>query len=173
MSRLFMVYLGGKAPGANIEVHDVRFVVAESIDAAVPSLRQQWYGEQDNLHIDSYHEITAVGGYQVSLSTEPVEQSMSLFFVNLGGYVPSSMAEQHDFGLFIAENKADAQEQACRVLLSEVEKQHKDNLLVVDDCLLLHRMNNRYVVLAKPSGQDIESSHAVIPDWYGYRVISH
>mgnify|MGYP006163572549 CR=1 FL=1 len=37
--QLFLVYLGGTAPGANIELHDVRFVAAPQIEQAYPQLR--------------------------------------------------------------------------------------------------------------------------------------
>ncbi|AHH47228.1 hypothetical protein X557_08060 [Francisella tularensis subsp. holarctica PHIT-FT049] len=32
MSQLFIVYLGGSAPKANIELHDVQFVIADNIE---------------------------------------------------------------------------------------------------------------------------------------------
>ena len=34
--KLFAVYLGGRAPKANIELHDVVFVVGESIEQTYP-----------------------------------------------------------------------------------------------------------------------------------------
>jgi len=31
-NKLFLVYVGGTAPGANIELHDIRFVVGQSME---------------------------------------------------------------------------------------------------------------------------------------------
>ena len=57
MNKLFMVYLGGSAPKANIEVHDIQFVVADKIEDTYDQLKSNWFGNITGLHLDSYKEI--------------------------------------------------------------------------------------------------------------------
>ena len=68
---LFLVVLGGRAPGCHIELHDVRFVAAATIEAALPELRRQWFGMREGLDLVSYMAVRAVDGYAVSLGREP------------------------------------------------------------------------------------------------------
>ena len=48
--KLFLVVLGGRCKGCHVEQHDVRWVVAETIDATMPALRQEWIGLRHGLH---------------------------------------------------------------------------------------------------------------------------
>lgn len=191
MSQLFMVYLGGRAGQCHIEVHDVRFVVGDKIEDTYPQLIHQWYGHKNNLHLDSYHQVETVPGadgrtYQVRLvqaeagTAKETEQEpgpcatrtnsaprMKLYFVNLGGYQPDQMAEQHAFGLFACRTANEAKQMAKYHLLPYSHHQHKDNLHDVDDCLPISLLDNWRVELtvtqlpAKP----------LTPDWFGYEVI--
>jgi hypothetical protein len=43
MSQLFRVYLGGSAPKANIELHDIQFVVGDKIEDTYEQLRNSWF----------------------------------------------------------------------------------------------------------------------------------
>ncbi|WP_260929262.1 DUF1543 domain-containing protein [Novosphingobium sp. 9] len=88
--KLFAIYIGGEFPGANVEVHDVRFVVANSLAETYATLRQQWWGVPRSLHIDCWAEVTHADGYDVSLKEQPYQGSEKLFFVNLGGYEPGT-----------------------------------------------------------------------------------
>ena len=97
---LFLVVLGGRTKGCNVEQHDVRWVVGRSIDDTIPELKRQWFGIRRGLHIDSYRRIRCVDGHRVSIisASEPeLDQDMKLWFVNLGAYKPEDMAEQHRF----------------------------------------------------------------------------
>ena len=60
MPRLFAVYLGGNAAGSNIELHDVQFVVGETIEGTYLDLLRLWYGLPDGLHLDSYLPLEVV-----------------------------------------------------------------------------------------------------------------
>jgi hypothetical protein len=40
--KLFAIYVGGEAVGANIEVHDMRFVAATSLEDTYEELKRQW-----------------------------------------------------------------------------------------------------------------------------------
>jgi hypothetical protein len=170
MTKLFMVYLGGSAGNSNIEVHDVRFVTGDSIDATIPQLKQQWYGNQKNLHIDCYMEVNHIDGYQVDLtraSVDATQQGEKLYFVNLGGYAPSKFTELHEVGLFVANSAEEAKQKAKFQLLRNATTPHKDNLLDVDDCFVVDLFNDRLRIKLTPKdgGQEIK------PDWFGYRVI--
>lgn len=41
---LFMVYVGGYTASSNIELHDMRFVIGETIESCYPQLLQEWGG---------------------------------------------------------------------------------------------------------------------------------
>jgi hypothetical protein len=40
--KLFAIYVGGEVAGGNIEVHDLRFVVAPSLGETYAELKRQW-----------------------------------------------------------------------------------------------------------------------------------
>ena len=64
---LFLVVLGGKAKKANIELHDVRWVVGSKIEDTYDTLRKDWFGSPQGLHIDSYKKIKYIDGYKINL----------------------------------------------------------------------------------------------------------
>ena len=108
---LFLVVLGGRAKKANIELHDVRWVVGSKIQDTYDTLRKDWFGSPQGLHIDSYKKIKYIDGYKIKLiyfekdniDNKQLEKKNKakkhLWFVNLGGYNPTSMQEKHEFGL--------------------------------------------------------------------------
>ena len=49
---LYLVVLGGRANKANIELHDVRWVVGSKIEDTYDTLRKDWFGSLKGLHID-------------------------------------------------------------------------------------------------------------------------
>ena len=57
---LFLVVLGGRAKKANIELHDVRWVIGSRIEDTFDVLRRDWFGSLEGLHIDSYKKINYV-----------------------------------------------------------------------------------------------------------------
>ena len=44
----------GKSPKANIEFHDVRFVIGTKIEDNFDQVRNDWFGSDNGFHIDSY-----------------------------------------------------------------------------------------------------------------------
>ena len=140
---LFLVVLGGRIAGAQIELHDVRFVAGASIDDTLPQLRRQWFGARKGLHLDSWMAVRFVDGYRVELRPEPFAGPERLWFVNMGGYDPQQLAELHAFGVFVASSPQAAKAAARRRLLREALERHKDDLHGVegalaggvDDCL--------------------------------------
>ena len=117
---LYLVVLGGRANKANIELHDVRWVLGSKIEDTFDELRKGWFGNIEGLHIDSYKKINYVDGYKITLKN--IENNKlkdnkfysvnntrkNLWFVNIGGYDPSSMQEKHEFGLVVASSKFEA-----------------------------------------------------------------
>lgn len=125
---LFLVVLGGRVPKAHIELHDVRFVVGATIDDTLPQLRRQWFGARRGLHLDSWMRVQFVDGYRVELRAEPFQGPERLWFVNMGGYDPAQLAEQHAFALYVAASAEAARAAARRQLLPGAVQRHKDDL---------------------------------------------
>ena len=63
---LFLVFLGGTAKKANVELHDVRWVVGSKIEDTFDVLRNDWFGNFEGLHIDSYKKIRNIDGYKIN-----------------------------------------------------------------------------------------------------------
>ena len=183
---LFLVVLGGRAKKANIELHDVRWVVGARIEDTFALLRKDWFGSLEGLHIDSYKKINYVDGYKISLKKiEEKELHNSkfingnksikkLWFVNIGGYNPSSMQEKHEFGLVVASSKLEAKNIAKSKWLIGYKKKHKDDieslkkLIACDDCQLLQKIDNWEIELTLENNLIEETNN---PDWYGYKRI--
>ena len=183
---LYLVVLGGRSKKANIELHDVRWVVGSKIEDTYNTLRNDWFGSPKGLHIDSYKKIEYLDGYRINLKN--VEKSniknnnfsyksninKNLWFVNIGGYDPSSMQEKHEFGLVIASNKLEAKNIAKSKWLIGCKKKHKDDitslesLISCDDCKLIEKIDNWEIELT-PYDKFIEENN--YPDWYGYQKI--
>jgi len=168
--QLCLVVLGGRAEGAHIELHDVRFVAGETLEATLPALRRQWFGRRRGLHIDSYLAVRQVGSFKVELRREAFGGAERLWFVNVGGYQPHSFAEDHAFGLVVATTAAEAKRQALAQWLPDAASRHKDDLQAleaVDDCLPLEVVGGWQVHLL-PTAEPPPAQH---PDWFGYRPI--
>ena len=182
---LYLVVLGGKAKKANIEVHDVRWVVGSKIEDTYDTLRKNWFGCSKGLHIDSYKKIKYIDGYKINLikfekgkiEKEQLVKNKSkphLWFVNLGGYDPSSMLEIHEFGFVVAKDSLKAKKIAKSKWLFGYRKIHKDNLFAlriisdVDDCKVIKIIDNWEIELTIENDCDEDSNS---PDWYGYKRI--
>ena len=171
---LFLVVLGGRAPGCHVELHDVRFVAGATIEAVIPELRRQWFGTRQGLHLDAYLAVRAVDGWAVRLGREPsAPRPERLWFVNLGAYRPDCLAELHHFGLVVARSPQAAKAAAKRQWLQGALHQHKDDLCAVDDCLAIEQLEllggERWHVQLEPHPEGLNPSQ--VPDWFGYRPI--
>ena len=183
---LYLVVLGGKAKKANIELHDVRWVVGSKIEDTYDSLRKDWFGSSKGLHIDSYKRIKYVDGYRINLINlidDKIEKKAiskqnkgkkKLWFVNIGGYNPTSMQEKHEFGLVSASTKLEAKNIAKSKWLIPFKKKHIDDiaslemLISCDDCELINKIGNWEIELT-PDNKFIQKNN--YPDWYGYQEI--
>ena len=98
----------------------------------------------------------------------------NLWFVNIGGYDPTSMQEKHEFGLVIAANKLEEKKIAKSKWLIGCKKKHKDDiasldsLISCDDCELIKKIDNWEIELT-PNKNFIQENY--YPDWYGYQKI--
>jgi len=183
---LYLVVLGGRAKRANIEQHDVRWVVGSKIEDTYDTLRKDWFGSPKGLHIDSYKKIKYIDGYKINLinfEKDKIEKKQLLkknkakpylWFVNIGGYNPTSMQEKHEFGLVIASNKLEATLIAKSKWLVGCKKKHKDDiaslerLISCEDCKLIKNIGNWEIELTLDNNFIQENNY---PDWYGYQKI--
>jgi hypothetical protein len=163
--KLFAVYLGGRAPKCNTELHDVVFVVGTSIEATYQQLMDKWFGDPLRLHIDSWLELRHVDGYQIELNSQPSTRPEKLFFINLGAYRPGEFTELHANAFLVACNAQEAKRRAKREMLVGSNSVHTDDLFDVDDCLDIVEVDGLHVHLA-PSAQ----SPPLIPN-NGYHII--
>ena len=94
-----------------------------------------------------------------------------LWFVNIGGYDPGQLSEQHAFGLFVARSAQAARAKALRTLLPAAVQRHKDDLHAVDDCLAVGPLQGWWVHLDREAGEEQRPPEPLRPDWFGYRRI--
>ena len=181
-----MVVLESRLKKADIELHDVRWVVGSKIEDTYDTLRKDWFGSPKGLHIDSYKKIKYIDGYKINLinfEKDKIDEKQlvkknkakkHLWFVNIGGYNPTSMQEKHEFGLVIASNKLEAKNIAKSKWLIGCKKKHKDDiaslemLISCDDCELIKKIGNWEIELT-PDNKFIEENYYT--DWYGYKKI--
>ncbi|WP_413682134.1 DUF1543 domain-containing protein [Prochlorococcus sp. MIT 1304] len=183
---LYLVVLGDRAEKANIELHDVRWVVGSKIEDTYDALRKDWFGSSKGLHIDSYKKIQYIDGHKINLINveknkigkkqlvKKIIQKKNLWFVNIGGYNPTSMQEKHEFGLVIASSKLEAKNIAKSKWLIGCKKKHKDDLaslemlISCDDCEPIKKIGIWEIELTQENNIIEENNH---PDWYGYKKI--
>ena len=183
---LFLVFLGVRAKKANVELHDVRWVVGSRIEDTFDVLRNDWFGNLEGLHIDSYKKIKYVDRYKINLKNIEDKKlknkkfyygnasKINLWFVNIWGYDPNSMQEKHEFGLVVASSKLEAKNIAKSKWLLGCKKKHKDDisslkkLIGCDNCKLIKNIGNWEIELALGNSLIKETNN---PDWYGYKRI--
>ena len=136
--KLFAIYIGGEFAGANIEVHDMRFVVAPSIRETYDELRRQWWGVPCSLHIDCWAEIDHADGFDVSLRSEPYVGTEQLYYVNLGGYDRADFSEKHRNMFVVADSVAQAKTRALRTV-GDWDAPHRDDLYEAEQAFALDR----------------------------------
>ncbi|GAB3039780.1 MULTISPECIES: DUF1543 domain-containing protein [Oleiagrimonas] len=154
--RLIACVLGGTAPRAKTELHDVAFAVGDSLESVHDQLLDSWFGDPNGLHVDAWCFLESVEGYRLRLERTPADNGLHLYFLNIGGYRPGEFGERHAWGFFGARNKSEAKDKARQTLLVGHTLQHKDDLYDVDDCLRIGRVQDWHVHLepdadARPS----------------------
>jgi hypothetical protein len=149
--KLFAVYLGGRAPKCNTELHDVVFVVGESIGETYDQLMDKWFGDPLRVHIDSWIELRIVDGYRISLGRAPVDEAKRLYFINLGAYLPGQFTELHANAFVVASNEREVKSRAKGELLRGTQSVHTDDLYDIDDCLEIAEVDGHHIHLEPTS----------------------
>jgi hypothetical protein len=163
--RLFAVYLGGRAPRCNTELHDVVFVAGESVEGCYERLMDKWFGDPLRLHIDSWVELRIVDGYRISLQPNPPLQERKLYFINLGAYLPGQFTEVHANAFVVATNETEVKKRTKAELLQGAISVHTDDLYEVDDCLEIVEVDGQHIHL-----EPTEERAAIEPQ-NGYHII--
>jgi hypothetical protein len=117
--KLYMVLLGSKAPGRNVEQHDYFFGIAESLKELVPGIRAFWPEAGNSIHLDGWREVNQVDGFQITIVLKQEGTPFSskrLFFINLGGYQANKLEEQHYTTLSVHEHRAQAVQDAKKTV---------------------------------------------------------
>ncbi len=133
--RLFAVYLGGRAPACNVELHDIVFAVGRSLEDVHEQLLDRWFGDPMGLHVDAWAELDRVPGYRVSLNRVPSAKGPRLYFINIGGYVAGEFGERHAYGFYAGAGKVKVKARAKRELLTGKQSVHRDDLYEIDDII--------------------------------------
>ncbi|MDQ3073601.1 MAG: DUF1543 domain-containing protein, partial [Bacteroidota bacterium] len=139
--KLFVVLLGCKPAGRNVEQHDVFFGIGDSLKSLMPAMRNFWPEGAINLHIDGYMQISQVENYKINIKPAEdklISSAMKLFFINLGGYVPGDFEELHKKLLIPAYNVAEAMKNSKEhEFYKEGQRLGKDARSHIDDKYLL------------------------------------
>lgn len=163
---LFVVMLGGKHPRARIEVHDVVFAVADTLQATYPQLRDAWFGSPKGVHIDSWMAVDGVDGWKIQLShLAPAAGAQRLYFINLGGYEANAFGEAHHYVLVVARDAREAKALGKQQMLRHWAQAHTDAVMDIDDCLPIDLVDGRYIHLEQGSHRPIvqHNDYIVLP----------
>ncbi|HEY3915115.1 MAG TPA: DUF1543 domain-containing protein [Verrucomicrobiae bacterium] len=165
-NKLFAVYLGGRAPRCNTELHDVVFIVGESIETSYERILDKWFGDPLQMHIDSWVELRCVDGYRISVQSSTSTSSKKLYFINLGAYLPGKFTELHANAFMVAEGEVEVKKRAKGELLRGTQSVHTDDLYDVDDCLEIAEVDGQHVHLeltSEPAVFEAHSSYHIVP----------
>ena len=133
--KLFAIYIGGIHEKAFIELHDIRFVIAENIADTHESLKETWWGTPRSLHIDAWGELNYADGHLIKLKNEaPLNTENKLYFVNLGGYDKNQFTELHKNVFVVAPNESKAKVRALKQILYW-DAHHRDHQYELENIL--------------------------------------
>ncbi len=127
MNRLYMIGLGGHIKGANIEVHDLQFIVTDNEKQIHNDMIDRWYGNK--LHIDSITIIDEIDGYRIDFNTI---SDKNLYCIVYGGYKTGVVDELHTYHFLLATSKEEAKNIA-KEQLSNFNMDHVDQVIDVFD----------------------------------------
>lgn len=153
--KLFAVYLGGRAPKCNTELHDVVFVAGASIEETYEQLMDKWFGTPKGLHLDSWIELNVIDGHKIPLSTSKPNSPKKLYFINLGAYLPGQFTEVHANTFIVAESEREVKARAKASLLQSMHSVHTDDLYDVDDCIEIANVGGYHIIL-EPTSETVE-----------------
>ncbi|WP_367867673.1 DUF1543 domain-containing protein [Pedobacter sp. WC2423] len=173
--KLFMILLGSKAPKRNVEQHDFFFGIARNLKELVPVIRSFWPEAGQTIHLDGWREVTLVDGYQVKVvlkNEAPLISSKKLFFINLGGYQPDILEEQHYTVLSVHEERTQAIQDAKKTVFfknnkvkgagSHIDEKYGvdvDDIYKIEDILADEFKDKYYILITPASGQEKDKIH--------------
>lgn len=171
---LYLIGLGGKAIGANIETHDMQFVIADSIEDTYEVLKDCWYGEIEKLHIDSYMQLDGIGKLKLNLTNEISSDYRKLFFVFVGTYDENAMCEVHRIQFLFARDNEEAKKSAIaeaknmsdESFQSDMNVWHVDHVINIEE-KMISVDGEKYFI-------DFEATQGIYnlkPEWQGYKRI--
>jgi hypothetical protein len=155
MLRLYSVFLGGRADGCNTELHDVVFVIGESIQQVYPTLVNKWFGNKKMLHIDSYIELTHADSHDIVLSNQSNNENKKLFYVNFGSYKNGYFGEIHESGFYVGTSKNEVLMRAKNELCVRGVEPHCDDNVVVDDVIEVSYIDHYYLHFVPSERKDV------------------
>lgn len=164
--KLFAVYLGGRAPKCNTELHDVVFVVGERIEDTYERLMDKWFGTPKGLHLDSWMPLEVVDGYRIKISKTPPAGGRKLFFINLGAYLSGQFTEHHATAFIVARDEREVKARAKERLLVGMTSVHTDDLYDIDDCIELSEIDGHFIALeptAEPEELSPTNGYQLVP----------
>lgn len=165
--KLFALYLGGRALGCSVEVHDVVFCIAKTLEETYPTVIKKWFGDPCQVHIDSYIELTHVDGYRIELSEEIVDQENKLFFVQFGGYLHGLFGEIHKSIFLVAKDQGEAIRRGKEILNLGLYQEHLDECLDIENLTTISKIEGYYLIFIP----DLERpSSAACPGYQSLRV---
>ena len=151
--KLFVIYIGGSHEKSFIELHDMRFVVAKTIEDTYSELKKHWWGTPDSLHIDAWGCLNYADGYKISIkNTKPEENENKLFFVNLGGYDNNEFTELHKNIFVVEKNASKAKVKALKTIL-DWQSYHRDYQFEIDEVISVDSILNNHYIHLTPSTQ--------------------
>ena len=140
---LFVIYIGGSHPHSLIELHDMRFIIANSIEDTYDALRKSWWGIPESLHIDAWGILNYADGYRIQvLKEQPGTNPNKLFFVNLGGYDRHQFTELHRNIFVVATDTTEAKQKAVKQI-TDWESPHRDYLYDVENVLDINQLSEQ------------------------------
>jgi len=158
--KLFVVLLGGKPEGRNIEQHDIFVGAAGELKDLIPEMIKFWPAD---IHIDAYMALNFIDGYRINFipkadAVSKSEGGPKLYFINLGGYKIPEFEEFHKKFLVVAGSISEAVSAAKKdPFYTEGQddtsaRSHIDDKEAIDDIICVSKsLENYKIVLAKPS----------------------
>lgn len=171
--KLYLVILGATPEGRLIEQHDVFFGIGHSLKDLVPQMKAFWPEAKGKIHIDSWREVTAVGGYSIKIvEKKNSNNNLHLFFINLGGYKENELEEYHYKVMAVGTTMADASKISKQTAFykhygfkgaeSHIDDKYGldvDDIYKVNDILTLHEREKYSLEISEAVGNEEDKLH--------------
>jgi hypothetical protein len=131
---IYALFLGGKHPNANVEIHDLVFVdcfdEVNKFKADKEKITSKWFGS--SCHIDAYKSLEIIDNYKI-IPSQNTQTDLNLFAINFGGQISGIMPESHDIVFVVAKNKSEAIKKGKAKLKAKMTDIHLDDLLDISE----------------------------------------